>query len=286
MLHPQSGASIGGTQISITGTGFLATRDYSCHLCSDENCVESEATYVNETMVTCESPEWPYNGGLVKVSIRTLNRDVGLLLFVDKTDTFEYLASWQTLYPPIMLSPSAFSITVTGKGFEETFMRTERCNCTFISYECEEGWFKYPNCGTTAEAVYVSASEIRCFPPPWPYLKSLHARTEILCSNSKQLVGPGEPNSHIIFMLPTLKRVDPVLGVAGGLKYNLTFPAANGKYCYRDDICNTEGYLCIFRSFADENSYAVGKTLAVSDDELCAQRLFGLFIHHIWSRLN
>jgi len=266
MLDPQSGASTGGTIVSISGTGFFATRGYSCHFCKDENCVESQATYVHKTLVTCEAPEWPHSGGSVKVSVRTLNRDVILQLFVNKTDTFEYFASWQNLYPPIMLSPSAFSITVTGKGFDEAVLRTQGCKCTFFPYDCEEDWLLYPDCRTSAAAVYVSAAELHCLPPPWPYRKSLHGSMEIICDNGKQLIGPGEPNAHIIFMYPTVKEVNPVLGLAGGVNYNVTLPAADGQYCYRDDICNTEGYICIFRSFAEEDAETIGTTVAVTND--------------------
>ena len=62
----------GGTLVSFSGEGFVASREYQCIWIGEDTDAEGSAPLVviNNTQVQCSSPVWPHPDTLTRVEIR------------------------------------------------------------------------------------------------------------------------------------------------------------------------------------------------------------------------
>jgi len=153
-----SGPTEGGTQITLTGSGFPQSVNSSCvfelpGIGSVESKIEIEST----SSATCSVPAWPFGQlgttpGIVSLSLDFNTVTVG-------GPTFEYYVKqyWTEISPSAGLAKGGSAIRINGAGFDIS-----------RNYTCK---FERDQLGISAQsiAIIIDSTRLDCTVPAWNY---------------------------------------------------------------------------------------------------------------------
>ena len=166
-LSPLSGPPYGGTVLTVTGAGFVASASLSCMV----GLTTVPAAYVNSTAVTCITP--PYSAGAVQVSASNDGAH-----FSSVTLTFTYAALPVVTAATADYTGGQLVVTVQGSGFTPSSL------CAFVGNASQ--WYPFFASAELPQlpaVVYspplaVNASQLSCAsPPPSAFLSALTGLT-------------------------------------------------------------------------------------------------------------
>ena len=143
-ISPEAGPTVGGTWVTLIGTGFVDTH---LTLCKFGNTEATAYKYVNESHVACQTPPTSVMGQVdVSISFNSLQ-------FEAAQQKFDYIAPWtiRKLDPEIAREVGGAVLTVIGSDFRDVSAIT----CKFGDHIVSRPF-----------AVYVSEYEIQCQVPP------------------------------------------------------------------------------------------------------------------------
>lgn len=148
-ISPRSGSVHGGTQVSVTGTGFANSTDIACRF--GDNVGEAE--YVDPTLVVCRAPAMELttqNAGRTPVSISIANNGFDFTTSENPRAMFEYVPSFELLSIEPMAGPTTGGtiLRVDGVGFSTA----GTINCVVN--------------GLLIETIAESAERLACVTPP------------------------------------------------------------------------------------------------------------------------
>ncbi len=148
-VSPRSGSVHGGTQVSVTGAGFVNSTDVACRFGEKVG----EAEYVDSALVLCRAPATEpttQNGGRTSVSISIANNGFDFATSENLDAMFEYVPSFELLSIEPMGGPTTGGtiLRVDGVGFSTA----GTINCVVD--------------GLVVETIAESAEILACVTPP------------------------------------------------------------------------------------------------------------------------
>ena len=112
-LSPTAGTSLGGTSVTLTGTGF-EDHDAGTNTVTFDGAGATSVVVVNDTTITCETPAGT-SGASVDVLVSNVNGEVTLA----SAFTYHAAPTLGSVAPAAGTSLGGTSVTLTGTGFED-----------------------------------------------------------------------------------------------------------------------------------------------------------------------
>lgn len=152
-LAPTTGHAVGGYDIVVSGSNFLAVSGlYECVFtcASTGDSVSAAASVDSSSQLTCTAPAWNLKSCITDVTI-TSNTTVS------GSGNFQYVPGWLVFDPPAGPSSGGTLLSILGAGFDLS-----------ATYTCKFTGTSLLPFVTTAPASPNSPTALSCLTPAWP----------------------------------------------------------------------------------------------------------------------